>query len=317
MSEAVRDGAERVGESKNPAPLFGGSLEPGLCSTSSWSSIRLRSCACLCGRFSTNAGYTRGGCRRRPSSSFSAALFSWLWCCTTMETSFMKRTTIASCLLICRKGVPSCEASNERRLGYGEPLGGASARLPPGADARGAVESHVRTCYNSGMAAMANLVTAEDLLEPGHGCIYLTIGKPTSRRRAAKLQQMKLNEDFIFSYLQRVWGKLAPKEFLFGTSTPASVRGGSAIVDFHRGLSICDLPGGGGYGLLLLSSSTCRGPLLFRCCPSCRTGSGGRSFQHIFSFSAVILSKRPSQCKSALRSLCWKCLLEARERGLA
>ncbi|CAE7776569.1 unnamed protein product [Symbiodinium microadriaticum] len=25
---------------------------------------------------------------------------------------------------------------------------------------------------------------------------------------------MKLNEDFIFSYLQRVWGKLAPKEFL-------------------------------------------------------------------------------------------------------
>lgn len=85
---------------------------------------------------------------------------------------------------------------------------------------------------------MANLVTAEDLLEPGHGCIYLTIGKPTSRRRAAKLQQMKLNEDFIFSYLQRVWGKLAPKEFLYPGSRSVYRR------RWDRLLGVLGVPGG-------------------------------------------------------------------------
>ena len=113
-------------------------------------------------------------------------------------------------------------------------------------------------------ASRKHLLTPENLLENEHMAVYLRIEKPKSRRRAARVQHVKVAHAGVVKFLQEVWQDLKPDERLYpGSSsvfrrrwdrllqvlgipksarlTPASLRAGGAIAAFRAGAKIDEL----------------------------------------------------------------------------
>ncbi|CAE7464969.1 unnamed protein product [Symbiodinium sp. CCMP2456] len=113
-------------------------------------------------------------------------------------------------------------------------------------------------------ARRRDLLTPADLLDPHHKWVYLKIGKPKSRKRAAKVQHVKLDDPQIVAFVSLIWEELDPNELLYPGSagvyrrrwdrllsllgipgylglTPGSLRGGGAVTAFNKGLGISDL----------------------------------------------------------------------------
>ena len=97
-----------------------------------------------------------------------------------------------------------------------------------------------------------------------HGAIHIRVGLPKSRKRAARIQHMKINDAVVVAFLQRTWQDLRPSEPLFPGSpgvfrrrwdkllqllgvgrfvklTPASMRAEGAISAFRKGATVPDL----------------------------------------------------------------------------
>ena len=113
-------------------------------------------------------------------------------------------------------------------------------------------------------ARRCDVLTPEDLLDLEHPWLYIRVGKPKSKRKAAKIQHVKLQEPGAVQFLQRLWRGLVPAEQLYPGSpavyrrrwdrilqllevpshvrlTPASLRAGGAISAFQKGTAIVDL----------------------------------------------------------------------------
>ena len=113
-------------------------------------------------------------------------------------------------------------------------------------------------------AKRKHVLTPVDLLDDGHAWLYLRIEKPKSRRKATKVQHIKMNEPGVLGFIQALWQTLPQDELLYPGSpgvyrrrwdkvlqiqeipvalkiTPASLRAGGAIAAFHKGSSVNDL----------------------------------------------------------------------------
>ncbi|CAE7527916.1 unnamed protein product [Symbiodinium microadriaticum] len=113
-------------------------------------------------------------------------------------------------------------------------------------------------------ATRDKLLTPDDALEPLHRWVYLRITAPKSRRRAARIQHVKLDDPTAMEYILSVWERLPNSSLLYPGSpsayrrrwdkllhmlgvpatagiTPASLRAGGAIAGFQRGLAVSDL----------------------------------------------------------------------------
>ena len=113
-------------------------------------------------------------------------------------------------------------------------------------------------------ASRDKLLTPDDALDPFHRWLYLRITSPKSRRRAARIQHVKLDDTTAMEYVLSVWERLPGSSPLYPGSpsayrrrwdrlmqmlavpatagiTPASLRAGGAIAGFQRGLGVPDL----------------------------------------------------------------------------
>ena len=113
-------------------------------------------------------------------------------------------------------------------------------------------------------ASRKDVLTPEDALDRRCTWLYLKIPRPKSRKRAARVQHVKLNDPTVLGFVCTVWQHLRRGEKLYPGSpasfrrrwdrvlqilqvpptaqlTPASLRAGGAIAAFHQGVSIPDL----------------------------------------------------------------------------
>ena len=113
-------------------------------------------------------------------------------------------------------------------------------------------------------ASRKDVLTPEDALDRRCTWLYLRIPRPKSRKRAARVQHVKLNDPTVLGFVCTVWQHLRRGEKLYPGSpasfrrrwdrvlqilqvpptaqlTPASLRAGGAIAAFHQGVSIPDL----------------------------------------------------------------------------
>ena len=64
-------------------------------------------------------------------------------------------------------------------------------------------------------AKRKHVLTPADLLDDGHAWLYLKIEKPKSRRKAAKVQRIKMNELGVLGFVQALWQTLPQDELLY------------------------------------------------------------------------------------------------------